>query len=322
MAKKKPARKKTAGGSSSRAASGSRAKTSKKKTTKSSKKTASKTARKKAPASKAATKSSGKSTPATSTTKKSTAKKATTKKTTTRKTASKKAAARKPTKKTATKKAATKKTAKKTTKKTAAKPDSPAKDQHKKSGRKGITIVKQKPTRKSSSSAGSVTIPTFGSGILGPGAPKRKPLIPSGPPLTDKAGGESADEQRLKKSPFKKRELNRFREILLGKRRELIGDVSTMENEALRNQSGGTSHLPQHMAEQGSDTYDQAISLDLAAADRQLIREIDAALRRIEDGTYGICELTGRPIRPDRLEELPWARYSIDAARELERRST
>jgi RNA polymerase-binding transcription factor DksA len=75
------------------------------------------------------------------------------------------------------------------------------------------------------------------------------------------------------------------------------------------------------MAEQGSDAAGQSLSLDLAAADRRLIKEIDDALQRIESGTYGVCELTGKPIKIERLEELPWARYSIEAARELERRS-
>jgi RNA polymerase-binding transcription factor DksA len=256
---------------------------------------------------------------------KKSAKKTTKRATTKKKPAKKKAAARKKVKKTPAKKTPgpRKKVAKKAATKAGAPASRPeAETPDKKSGRKGITIVKPKPARRHSTTPSKVTIPTFGSGILSPGAPKRKPLIPSGPSASSAPGEEGGENQRLKKSPFKKRELMKFREVLLRKRAELIGDVSTMENEALRSESGSTSHLPQHMAEQGSDTYDQAISLDLAAADRQLIREIDAALRRISDGVYGICELTGRPIRPDRLEELPWARYSIDAAREIERRST
>ena len=296
MAKKKSTRK-----TGSRSA-GTRSASPKKKTKKSSKKVAKKKVVKKVAAAKSAKK----------VTKKAVAKK-------TKKKVKK--TAKKVAKKVLRKKIA-KKTAKKTaTKKTTKKAGAPTKADEKKSGRKGITIVKPKQTRRSSTPS-NVTIPTFGSGILGPGAPKRKPLIPSGPATSGKTEAGDDTEGRLKKSPFKKRELNRFREILLRKRAELIGDVSTMENEALRSESGGTSSLPQHMAEQGSDTYDQAISLDLAAADRQLIKEIDEALARINEGTYGICELTGRPIRPDRLEELPWARFSIDAAREIERRST
>jgi len=299
LAKKKSARK-TSGARSSKKRSKTSPSTKKtKKSAKTSKKVAGKKASRKV-----------------ATSKKKTSKKAATK--TSRKKTSKKTKKTTAPSKPLRRKVVTKK--KTTTKETQQKGQEKAGD--KKSGRKGITIVSQKPAKRSSSTPTQITIPKFGSGILGPGAPKRKPLIPSGPSPSDKADAGAEGEQRLKKSPFKKRELNRFREILLRKRAELIGDVSTMENEALRSEFGGTSHLPQHMAEQGSDTYDQAISLDLAAADRQLIKEIDEALRRIAEGTYGICELTGRPIRADRLEELPWARYSIDAARELERRKT
>ena len=56
-----------------------------------------------------------------------------------------------------------------------------------------------------------------------------------------------------------------------------------------------------------------------AAADRRLIKEIDDALKRIIDKKFGICEMTGKPIRAERLRELPWARYSIEAARQRER---
>jgi RNA polymerase-binding transcription factor DksA len=128
--------------------------------------------------------------------------------------------------------------------------------------------------------------------------------------------------QKPKKTPFDKKELAKFKAMLLRKRAELVGDVSSMETEALMGSSGSLSHLPQHMAEQGSDAYGQSLSLDIAAVDRRLIKEIDDALKRIELGTYGVCELTGKPIKADRLEELPWARYSIEAARELERRGS
>ena len=130
---------------------------------------------------------------------------------------------------------------------------------------------------------------------------------------------EDGDGARRKKTPFNKRQLDKFRTVLLQKRAALIGDVSQLEGEALQSQEGSVT--TNHIAEQGSDNYDQSLSLDLAAADRKLIKEIDDALAKIADRTYGLCELTGKPIRPERLEELPWARYSIDAARELERRS-
>lgn len=164
-------------------------------------------------------------------------------------------------------------------------------------------------------------MPNLGTGLLGPGAPKRKPLIPSGSSAVKSTHLEAGDSSIERKSPFSSEQLAKYREILVKKREELVGDVSNMEEEALRGGgSGSLSHVPQHMAEQGSEAYDQSLSLDLAAADRRLIKEIDDAITRIDAGTFGICEYTGKPIRVERLNELPWARYSIEAARELERR--
>ncbi len=198
--------------------------------------------------------------------------------------------------------------------------------------RKGITIVPPKaavpPAKKAPKAKPQMApvVPVEAGRLLDPKGPARKPLIPSGPkaahvrPLGMQ--GEVSDVPRPKvKSPYGKKELAHFRQILLRKRAELVGDVSQMESEALKGGSGSLSNLPQHMAEQGSDTYDQSLALEIAATDRKLIREIDDAIKRIDNGTYGVCELTGKPINAERLEELPWARYSIEAARELERRN-
>jgi len=190
----------------------------------------------------------------------------------------------------------------------------------KKPARKGITIVSQKPMKKASRKAPALKMPELGGGLLGPGAKRRRPLIPSGPSAAATEAASSAASGKAKKSPFTKRQLDKYRDVLLTKRRELIGDVSLLEGEALLPGGGGESHLPQHIAEQGSDTADQSLNLNLAAADRRLIREIDDALQRIADRTFGLCELTGEPIGKDRLDELPWARYSIEAARSMERR--
>ena len=108
--------------------------------------------------------------------------------------------------------------------------------------------------------------------------------------------------------------------MLTTKRAELVGDVTSMEGSALRGgESGSLSHLPQHMADQGSDAYDQSLALDLAASQRGLLQEIDDALERIDEKRYGICERLGKPINKERLKNTPWARFSIEAARELER---
>ena len=156
-------------------------------------------------------------------------------------------------------------------------------------------------------------------GLLAPGGPAPKPLIAS----TDRkaAGDEPSAEVYPTKSPFNKRDLDKFRQILLEKRAQVLAEVTGLEGDALTGGgSGNLSHTPQHMADAGTDAADQTLSLDLAAAERNLIREIDAALQRIDDGVFGLCVATGKPIRKERLAELPWARYSIDAARQMEGR--
>lgn len=190
----------------------------------------------------------------------------------------------------------------------------------KKSGRKGITVVDQpKKSGPKASKPPKYVIPERPM-LLGPGSKLGKPLIPSGPKAPKQTSVFDEPKSKRKKSPLTKAKLEKYRLLLLAKRAELFGDVESMENEALRSGTGGLSHTPQHIAEQGSDSYDQTLSLNLAAKDRRLIKEIDDALKRIEEGTYGLCEMTSQPIPEDRLDELPWARYTIEAAREIERR--
>ena len=116
------------------------------------------------------------------------------------------------------------------------------------------------------------------------------------------------------------RELEHFRELLLAKRRELVGDMNSMETEALRSTTGtNLSNLPLHMADMGTDNYEQEFTLGLVEKERNLLREINQALAKIQNGTYGICEGTGKPIAKVRLEAQPWAKYSVEYARLLER---
>jgi len=120
---------------------------------------------------------------------------------------------------------------------------------------------------------------------------------------------------------LKARELESFRDLLIAKRRELLGDVHSMEEEALRSASSSNlSNLPIHMADMGTDNYEQEFTLGLVEKDRQLLREINVALAKIRDGTYGMCEGTGKPITKARLEAKPWAKYSIEYTRKLESR--
>jgi RNA polymerase-binding protein DksA len=137
--------------------------------------------------------------------------------------------------------------------------------------------------------------------------PPLAPVPTNGKPKKNQAGLSS-------------KELEHFRELLLDKRRELVGDMSHMEREALRSASGtNLSNLPMHMADMGTDNYEQEFTLGLVEKERVLLREINQALAKIQDGTYGICEGTGKPINKIRLEAQPWARFSIEYARQMER---
>jgi RNA polymerase-binding protein DksA len=141
----------------------------------------------------------------------------------------------------------------------------------------------------------------------------------------EKPGSVAADLMAVKTatgvvSALKARDLQSFKDQLLGKRRELLGDVQSMELEALRSTTGSNlSNLPIHMADMGTDNYEQEFTLGLVEKDRNLLREINVALAKIQNGTYGLCEGTGKPIAKPRLEAQPWAKFSIEWARELEK---
>jgi DnaK suppressor protein len=125
-----------------------------------------------------------------------------------------------------------------------------------------------------------------------------------------------------KKRHLSAADLQRFQEMLLDKRREILNNVSEIEQEALRKSrldaTGDLSSMPIHMADLGTDNYEQEFVLGLMDSERKLLREIDDALQRMEDGTYGICEGTGKPIPKARLRAQPWARHCVQYARMLE----
>jgi RNA polymerase-binding protein DksA len=149
------------------------------------------------------------------------------------------------------------------------------------------------------------------------GKPARPPLVPGGTLVPPPSARPKPGKNLAGLSP---KELEQFREALLAKRRELVGDMYSMEREALQRSGENLSNLPLHMADMGTDNYEQEFTLGLMEKDRQLLREINSALQKINDGTYGICEGTGKPIAKVRLEVQPWARYSIEHARKLENR--
>ncbi len=128
--------------------------------------------------------------------------------------------------------------------------------------------------------------------------------------------------EQAPKSPLSTKEIAAFKAMLMERRREIQQNVHEIEGETLRKSrldaSGDLSSMPIHMADLGTDNFQQEFSLGLMDSERKLITEIDDALHRIEAGTYGICEGTGKPIIKARLEAQPWARYSVEYARMME----
>ncbi len=119
------------------------------------------------------------------------------------------------------------------------------------------------------------------------------------------------------KTGLGKRELEKFRRLLLEKRAELVGDVESLQVDA-RNEDASISY--EHMADVGTDSYEQEFTLGLVESERKLLVEIDEALDRIRNGTFGVCVISGQPIGEARLEAKPWAKYSIEVARDREKR--
>jgi RNA polymerase-binding protein DksA len=125
-----------------------------------------------------------------------------------------------------------------------------------------------------------------------------------------------------KKSPLTKAELNQFRQMLLEKRRDLIGDMDGIQAEALKSRPGGSgdlSNMPTHLADIGTDNFEQEFTLGLLESERVLLQEINEAMERIDNKTYGVCLGTGKPIGKARLRARPWAKYCIEYARMLEK---
>ncbi|HEY7310119.1 MAG TPA: TraR/DksA C4-type zinc finger protein [Gemmataceae bacterium] len=122
-----------------------------------------------------------------------------------------------------------------------------------------------------------------------------------------------------------KAERETYRETLLALRSRLKGDVSHLADEALRARggeaSGSLSNAPLHMADLGTDNFEQEFTLNLLQNQEQALTEIDEALERIKQGSFGLCEECQEPIPKARLQALPYARHCVACARKLQQSS-
>lgn len=147
-----------------------------------------------------------------------------------------------------------------------------------------------------------------------------KPQKSKGPKPSPKPAAKPAAEPVPKpgpapKSGLSRAELNEFKALLQVRKKILQGDVSTLEGEAMKKGSdaaGDLSTLPLHLADMGTDSFEQDMSLGLMETETDEIREIEEAFERIKDGSFGLCETCKKRIPKERLKAIPYARLCVN----------
>ena len=117
----------------------------------------------------------------------------------------------------------------------------------------------------------------------------------------------------------------RYYRLLVDLRNHVLTKLGEHTEETLlksaKEDSGDLSGYGQHMADAGTDTFDRDFALSLVSSEQEALAEIEAAIKRIHLGTYGICEVTQKPIAKERLLAVPFTRYSTEAQKQVERHS-
>jgi RNA polymerase-binding transcription factor DksA len=112
-----------------------------------------------------------------------------------------------------------------------------------------------------------------------------------------------------------KNEWVKYYQNLLDLRERLLRQMNGLAKESAEEMASYSLH----MADSGTDNFDRDFALSLLSSDQDAIYEIEEALKRIEKNTYGVCELTARPIPKARLDAIPWTRFTVEAQAQLER---
>ena len=132
-----------------------------------------------------------------------------------------------------------------------------------------------------------------------------------------------AQSKGPKPKPLTAKDLAFYKDLLLKLRDRIIDEISFLSHDNLnrsqKESSGDLSSHSFHMADQGTDNFDREFAASLLSSEQDVLYEIDEAIRRVDAGTYGVCESTGEPIERERLKVLPFARYCVAAQAEMER---
>ncbi len=131
------------------------------------------------------------------------------------------------------------------------------------------------------------------------------------------------EETKLRKK-FNKKELAEFKKLILRKKEEIIDGIKHISEDTLKKSqkdaAGDISGYTYHMADVATDTYDREFSLGLASNDREALYELDDALKKIDEGTFGVCEACKSLITKNRLKAVPDARLCVKCQEKKEKR--
>ncbi len=132
-------------------------------------------------------------------------------------------------------------------------------------------------------------------------------------------GRNNSNKKQKKLDPFVRKQ----KEKLLQLRDAMVDSMAGVAQDTLRARAEGSeaSAFGMHQADAGSDAYDRDFALSLLSQEQDALYEIDQALKRIELGTYGTCEMSGKPIPRARLEAIPFARFTVECQSQLEKQS-
>ena len=144
--------------------------------------------------------------------------------------------------------------------------------------------------------------------------PARKPVLATAAAILGRAPIQAKSSKRNGDVKIKA-EWQVFYDRLLELRDQLLRQMNGLAKESAQEMAGYSLH----MADSGTDNFDRDFALSLLSSDQDAIYEIEEALKRIEKGTYGVCELTNKSIPRARLEAIPWTRFTVQAQAQLER---
>jgi len=128
---------------------------------------------------------------------------------------------------------------------------------------------------------------------------------------------------KVTKSPYSKSEQELFRKLLTDLKKKIVGNLQSIEGEHLntsqKDSSGDLSGYGLHMADAATDSFDRELNIGLVSNKQRFLNDVQNALKKIEDGTYGICEKYGVAIPKKRLLAAPYVRFCLQAQEEFEK---